>query len=201
MNDDLPEPLTPPDCDLRDFGFMPLDIVRLFGSRFHAIADDAEWRAGVTLWAKSFHQVPAASVPDDDVELCRLAELGRDMKQWKKVRAVATHGWVKCSDGRLYHPTVAEKANRLWNSARRVSARIDRRLEIASDEWGRLRRATFERDDFTCRYCGARGVPLECDHVLPVAKGGKTEMTNLVTACFRCNRSKGALPLAAWRAK
>jgi hypothetical protein len=27
-----PEPLTPPDCDLRDFGFMPLDVRRLLTS-------------------------------------------------------------------------------------------------------------------------------------------------------------------------
>lgn len=115
---DLPEPLTPADCDLRDFPFMPLDIVRLFNSRFHAIANDAEWRAGVTLWLKSFHQVPAASVADDDIELCRLAELGRDLKAWKKVKAVAMHGWIKCSDGRFYNPTVAEKAVKAWNDKR-----------------------------------------------------------------------------------
>ena len=113
---ELPDPLTPPDCDLRDFKFMPLDIVRLFGSRFHAVANDSEWRAGVTLWAKSFHQVPAASVPDDEVELCRLAELGRDLKAWRKLAKNAMHGWVKCSDGRFYHPIVAEKANDAWTS-------------------------------------------------------------------------------------
>ena len=107
---DLPEPLTPADCDLRDFQFMPMDIVRLFGSRFHAIANDAEWRAGITLWLKSFHQVPSASIPDDEVELARLAEFGRDLKSFRKVRVNALHGWVKCSDGRLYHPVVAEKA-------------------------------------------------------------------------------------------
>lgn len=106
----LPEPLVPADCDLRDFAFMPLDVTRLFGSRFHAIANDSEWRAGVTLWAKSWQQVPTASLPDDDVELCRLAELGRDLRAWRKVKAAALHGWIKCSDGRLYHPTVAEKA-------------------------------------------------------------------------------------------
>lgn len=36
------------------------------------------------------------------------------MKAWKKVRAVALHGWVKCSDGRFYHPVVAEKAAESW---------------------------------------------------------------------------------------
>lgn len=129
----LPAPLVPADVDLRDFGFMPLDITRLFGSRFHAIATDAEWRAGVTLWAKSFHQVPAASIPGDDIELCRLAELGRDLKAWRKVRDVALHGWVKCSDGRLYHPVVAEKANEAWSRkvAQRERTESARRSRLA----------------------------------------------------------------------
>ena len=123
--DDLPAPPVPADCDLRSFGYMPLDITRLFGSRFHAVANDAEWRAGVTLWAKSFHQVPAASIPDDDVELCRLAELGRDLKAWLKLREVALHGWIKCSDGRLYHPVVAQKAKEAWEAKQARRARTE----------------------------------------------------------------------------
>lgn len=107
---ELPAPLSPADCDLRDFPFLPLDIQRLFNSQFHALATDAAWRAGVTLWLKSFHQVPAGSVPDDDVSLARLAEMARDVKGWRKIKEMALYGWVKCSDGRLYHPVVAEKA-------------------------------------------------------------------------------------------
>jgi hypothetical protein len=114
MTDSLPAPLTPHDCDLRDFAFMPLDVVRLFSSEFHATATDAEWRAGVTLWCKAWHQVPAASLPDDDIALARLAELGRDYKTWARVKAKAIRGWVKCSDGRLYHRVVAEKALEAW---------------------------------------------------------------------------------------
>ena len=138
---DFPNPLSPPDCDLRDFPFLPLDIARLFNSEFHARADDGQWRAGLTLWLKSFHQVPAGSVPDDDVSLTRLAELGRDVKSWKKVREVALHGWIKCSDGRLYHPVVAEKAAEAWagkkgQRARTAKARLQAligRLSKASD--------------------------------------------------------------------
>jgi hypothetical protein len=89
----LPSPLVPGNVDLRDFPYMPMDIARLFGSEFHAGANDAEWRAGVTLWLKSFHQVPAASLPADDVALARLAEFGRDMKAWGKVKGVALRGW------------------------------------------------------------------------------------------------------------
>lgn len=128
-------PLTPADCDLRDFAFMPLDIVRVFGSEFHATANDAEWRAGVTLWLKSFHQVPAGSLPDDDIVLARLAELGRNLRGWRKVRPVAMRGWRRCDDGRLYHPVVAEKVNDAWD--RKMLAR-ERGKKGNEARWGRI---------------------------------------------------------------
>jgi hypothetical protein len=110
----LPDPLVPAYVDLRDFPYMPLEVERLFGSEFHAQTNDAEWRAGVTLWLKSFHQVPPASLPDDDVALARLAELGRDVRAWRRIRSRALRGWVRCRDGRLYHRVVAEKALEAW---------------------------------------------------------------------------------------
>ena len=108
------DPLTPAECDLRDFPYLQIDVVRLFGSEFHALASDAAWRAGVTLWMKSWHQVPAGSLPDDDGQLARLAELGRDTKAFRKIKTEALRGWQQCSDGRLYHKVVAEKALGAW---------------------------------------------------------------------------------------
>lgn len=57
----------------------------------------------------------------------------------------------------------------------------------------------FERDQFTCQYCGRRppGVVLEVDHVVSVASGGTDEPENLVTSCFECNRGKGASKVSA----
>lgn len=75
----------------------------------------------------------------------------------------------------------------------------DGRLPIP--EWMRARARVFERDEYTCQYCGAQGVPLECDHVFPISKGGSNEDANLVAACVPCNRSKGAMTLEQWRAK
>lgn len=112
----FPAPPVAADVDIRDFAFTPMFRARLFGSSFHARASDSEWRAGVTLWLKSWDQVPAGSLPDDDVDLCRLAELGRDLKTWKKIKAGALHGWGKCADGRLYHSVVAEGVNDAWKS-------------------------------------------------------------------------------------
>ena len=57
----------------------------------------------------------------------------------------------------------------------------------------------FKRDCFTCQYCGAKppGVLLHVDHILPVAKGGGDESSNLVTACQDCNQGKAARLLTA----
>lgn len=107
----MSQPLVPPDADLRGFPFFPLYRARLFASTFHVKANDGEWRAGVTLWLKSWDQVPAGSLPNDDAELCHLADLGRDLKRWRKLRAMALHGWKVGDDGRLYHHTVAEYVN------------------------------------------------------------------------------------------
>lgn len=52
----------------------------------------------------------------------------------------------------------------------------------------------FERDNWTCRYCGEKLNLEDCtiDHVVPVSKGGREDDDNLVTSCFTCNCSKGA---------
>ena len=51
-----------------------------------------------------------------------------------------------------------------------------------------------------CTYCGAKGVPLEIDHVIPRAHGGSNRVSNLCLACTRCNQSKGARPIEAFLA-
>lgn len=110
---DLPAPLTPADCDLSDFPYMELDVRRLRDSKFASTPNGDAFRAGILLWCAAWHQTPAASLPDDDIELASLAGYGRmpfSVKEWRKVRAEALHGFVKCSDERLYHPVIAEKA-------------------------------------------------------------------------------------------
>jgi 5-methylcytosine-specific restriction endonuclease McrA len=46
------------------------------------------------------------------------------------------------------------------------------------------------RDGFVCQYCGGNE-ELTIDHVIPIAKGGKTAFENCVTACKKCNGRKG----------
>lgn len=108
-------PMTPPDCDLRDFQFMPLDVVRFAQSDLVSLEDPAAVLANIMLWCASWHSLPAASLTNDDRVLARLAGYGRGVDQWLAIKAGALRGWVECSDGRLYHPVVAEKALDAWD--------------------------------------------------------------------------------------
>jgi hypothetical protein len=57
----------------------------------------------------------------------------------------------------------------------------------------RMRFHVFRRDGHRCRLCGMTaddGVTLECDHIIAVANGGKTEIPNLWTLCRPCNNGK-----------
>ena len=134
-----PAPLTPPDCDLRDFPRMMVDVSRLMGSQFNATASrhPVAWMVGHKLWYRAWHQVPAASLPDDDEQLCHLAELGFDMRTWRKAKDVALRGWLRCSDGRLYHPMVAEVALEAW---------IEKLLQRLSSSAGNAKRYSHDFD-------------------------------------------------------
>lgn len=56
------------------------------------------------------------------------------------------------------------------------------------------RLAIYLRDGMACCYCGATvedGAQLTLDHLVPWSQGGGNEVSNLVTACKRCNSSRG----------
>lgn len=60
-----------------------------------------------------------------------------------------------------------------------------------------LRRKILARDKYTCQKCGNSthnepNLLLEIDHIIPLAKGGKTTENNLQVLCWRCNRHKGS---------
>jgi 5-methylcytosine-specific restriction endonuclease McrA len=53
--------------------------------------------------------------------------------------------------------------------------------EYLLEKWGR-----------TCAYCGATGVPLQVEHIVPRVRGGSDRVSNLALACESCNQRKGA---------
>ena len=60
----------------------------------------------------------------------------------------------------------------------------------------KLRYRVLARDHFKCVLCGRSpateaGVKLHIDHIVPFARGGKTEFENLRSVCNSCNWGKG----------
>jgi HNH endonuclease len=42
-----------------------------------------------------------------------------------------------------------------------------------------------------CTYCGVENIPLQVEHIHPIAKGGSNRISNLTLSCERCNLKKG----------
>jgi len=96
-----------------------------------------------------------------------------------------------------------------FNLVRIVDGKIvhDRCVEMIADARRRLarkdvpRKDIFERDGYRCSYCGTTDGPFECDHIMPVSRGGTNDNSNLTTACVSCNRDKRAMTVDEWRGK
>lgn len=93
----------------------------------------------------------------------------------------------------------------LWNLFERINNKRGNRYldegiwrSICRVERGKvsnkLRFFIYERDHYRCCICGRRGngSNLEIDHIKPIAKGGKTTISNLQTLCRECNKRKGS---------
>jgi 5-methylcytosine-specific restriction endonuclease McrA len=52
----------------------------------------------------------------------------------------------------------------------------------------------YARDKFCCQYCNKKGTTndLTFDHVIPRARGGKTNWENIVACCVACNSKKNS---------
>lgn len=98
--------------------------------------------------------------------------------------------WLKQSDdpvAKLYH----DQDSMIVKAVVRKSTRQTDQLIVWS---------CYARDNYTCVYCGASGVPLTYDHYLAQAFGGQTTMENGRTSCRPCNKAKGHMTIAAWQA-
>ena len=61
-----------------------------------------------------------------------------------------------------------------------------------------IREYLLEKWQRTCAYCGATGLPLQVEHLVPRARGGTDRVSNLTVACEPCNQRKGAQTVAEY---
>jgi 5-methylcytosine-specific restriction endonuclease McrA len=84
--------------------------------------------------------------------------------------------------------------SRCSNPKRQVKrARLRSFGDLTPATWKRILKA----HDGVCVYCGERA-ELELDHVVPIARGGRSDVDNVAPCCMRCNQDKGGLLLSEW---
>jgi uncharacterized protein YdaU (DUF1376 family) len=108
----LPAPLVEAHVDCSDLpGFM-LNTERLMSSELLALHGNEVLGAALLLWCRAWKQRPAASLPDDDQVVAAFARL--PLKKFRAIREAVMRGFVKCSDGRLYHGVLAVEAAKAY---------------------------------------------------------------------------------------
>lgn len=70
-------------------------------------------------------------------------------------------------------------------------ARVDNDLSVS--DWQLLVEAWG-----ACAYCGSAGGPFQKDCVLPISRGGRYTLGNVVPACASCNASKHNSEVSGW---
>jgi len=65
---------------------------------------------------------------------------------------------------------------------------------VSAKDWRRL----CERFGNRCAYCAGPG-PLAQDHIIPLVRGGRHSIGNLLPACKPCNSRKGSKLLVEWQ--
>lgn len=105
---------------------MPLETTKLRESELVAISTGDEFKAAVLLWAKSWSEIPAGSLPDDDRILMKAS--GYFGSHFSRIKSAALRGWILCSDGRFYHPLICDLAETAANRRRK-------RSDAANSRW------------------------------------------------------------------
>jgi len=76
-----------------------------------------------------------------------------------------------------------------WNSGKGTRTSYWQRFKNSS-KWKRTRKAAFERDSYTCVWCGKVGGILHPDHIKPKSKFPELmfDLDNIRTLCRECHR-------------
>lgn len=119
--------------------------------------------------------------------LCgRRATYGRHREQ----RVAASVAWARANpEMRAANAAQYKAIRRTWEQTNPDSVGINSR------EWRRLVR----RYRHCCAYCGGNEGGIHMDHVIPLSRGGRHAIGNVLPACRSCNLTKGAKLIVEWK--
>ncbi|MDB5825650.1 MAG: hypothetical protein JWR21_4354 [Herminiimonas sp.] len=96
--------------DMRSIACMPVDVsfVLLSDVWLCAASDPVAAVAAISLLLRSWHQVPAGSIPGEDRVLAAMSQC--DVTEWSRIRSSVLACWTVGDDGRYYNADVVAKA-------------------------------------------------------------------------------------------
>ncbi|MFD7705700.1 HNH endonuclease [Streptomyces sp. NPDC059786] len=110
--------------------------------------------------------------------------------RYRAQRVAAAVAWARANpELRAAIAAQHKAARRAWEKLNPGSVGIDGR------EWRKLVRRYRHR----CAYCGGNEGGIHMDHVIPLSRGGRHAIGNVLPACQKCNLSKGAKLVAEWK--
>ena len=103
------------------------------------------------------------------------------MREYRKRNPDAYQNWVNSNP---------DKANSNWNKRRKNFDEANL-YKVTKSEMLRIYSSP-------CFYCGSK-TRIQADHVMPISRGGKHSIGNLVSSCQPCNLSKKDKTIMEWR--
>lgn len=111
-------------------------------------------------------------------------------KNNKERRRINFKNWLIKNPGKQseyvkeYHKRHPEQVTKSSRARRKLFETIEGTFNLL--EWTNL----CNKFQNTCLWCGATGIKLTIDHVVPVSKGGTNYISNIQPLCSRCNSRK-----------
>ena len=97
----------------------------------------------------------------------------------------------KAEKDKAYRQTPSGRASMARNKSKRKSGDPGK---LTGKQW----LSVLKKFENRCAYCGTSDACLTMDHFIPISKGGKTIIENIVPACISCNSSKQNKPAEEW---
>lgn len=126
----------------------------------------------------------------DSILCSRLCSRRTSYARYRKDRVAAAVAWARANPAARAAIANQHKARRrVWVETNPGG------VGVTSRDWINLVRHYRN----LCAYCGGNTGGIHMDHVIPVSRGGRHAIGNVLPACQACNLAKGAKLLAEWK--
>lgn len=122
---------------------------------------------------------------------CTICREIKPLKDFNKRKSMKNGLSPRCKDCTVHDPKPYKAYWRLIEKQKLFGMPV----EITKEEVKMI----FDAYEYSCVYCGAeeseKTGTMQLEHVIPISKGGRHHVSNLVTSCKSCNSKKKDSPL------